>query len=62
MLHRNLDKDNSTKTQSKFSDVFPCFDYTSQALQGHINLSKIHFNLESLLFLEDSNFESDAEF
>lgn len=48
MLHRNMDKDDSTKNQNKLCDLFPCFDYTRQALQGHTNLSKMHFNPESL--------------
>lgn len=33
MLHTNLDKDSSTKTQIKLIT-----DYTSQELQGHTNL------------------------
>lgn len=62
MLHTNLDKDSSTKTQNKLSDLFPCSDYTSQELQGHTNLKKMHFNSESLLLVEVSNLELDAEF
>lgn len=60
MLHTNLDKDSSTKTQNKLSDLFPCSDYTSQELQGHTDLQKMHFNSESLLLVEVSNL--DAKF
>lgn len=51
-----------TKKENKFSDLFPCFHYSSQALQGHTDTLKMHFNPESFLFLEDSSLKLDAEF
>lgn len=44
MSHRNLHKDDTNKSQTKLNDSFPCFNNTSQALEGHTSLLKMHFN------------------